>query len=92
MGTRRSLYSVTAILLAVQCSLACAGPKPQNPSLKTGTVNLNQYWRLTFEQDYIADDQGGDICFTVELVWIHKEEQERGFNFEHIQAGVVFFV
>jgi len=64
MGTRRSLYSVVAILLMANCCLVYAGPNTRNLSLKAGTIKLNQYWRLTFEQDYIADDQGEDIRFT----------------------------
>jgi hypothetical protein len=64
MGKRSSLYSVAAILLTTNCCLAYAGPNSQNPGIKAGTIKLNQYWRLTLQQDYVADDQGGNICFT----------------------------
>ncbi len=64
MGMRRSLYSVVAILLMANSCLAFTGANPRNFGLKAGTIKLNQYWRLTFEQDYIADDLGEDIRFT----------------------------
>jgi hypothetical protein len=63
MGMRKTIHFVAAILLVTQ-GLAYAAPTPRNFALKTGTVKLNQYWRLTFEQDYTADDKGGDICLT----------------------------
>jgi hypothetical protein len=63
MGMRRTVHFVAAILLVIQ-SLSHAAPNPRNFDIKTGTVKLNKYWRLTFEQDYIADDQGEDIRFT----------------------------
>jgi hypothetical protein len=63
MGNARTIRFAAAIILVIQ-GLACAAPNSQNTKLKTGAVNLNQYWRLTFQQDYVADDRGGDICFT----------------------------
>ena len=64
MGMRKLLYSVAIILLTANCCLAYTGMKPQESLIKAGTVKLNQYWQLTLEQDYVADDQGRDICFT----------------------------
>jgi hypothetical protein len=64
MGMRRSLYFVAAILLMAKSCLAYTGPNPRNFGLNAGAIKLNQYWRLTFEQNYIADEQGEDIRFT----------------------------
>ena len=64
MGMRSVAIFVAAILLAASAASPIQARTPETPTSKQAQSNSISTGRLTFDQDYIADDRGEDICFT----------------------------
>ena len=85
---KRFVYICVLILPCVQSSLAYSARDLRDPSIKGGSVKLDQHWRITFEQDYLADDQGEDLRFTYsDMGLVNRgliKGLEFGFNYRQI--------